>query len=72
MNRKLSEVLVYVVCFCLIYLSVFGAETIKSDERSNSYLGHILVILFFTITGRYIALKYEYLKSVLIQIRQWS
>ena len=39
--------IVYIICFCLIYLSVFGAETIKSDERSNRYFGHMLVSLFY-------------------------
>ena len=28
------------------YLSVFGSETIESDERSNRYFGHILVNSF--------------------------
>ena len=37
--------IVYLVCFCLIYLTVFGAETIKSDESSNRNFGQILVPL---------------------------
>ena len=42
-NQSSNLKFVHIVCFCLIYLSVFGAETIKSDERPNIYFGHILV-----------------------------
>ena len=38
--------IVCIVRFCLIYISVFGAEAIMSDERSNRYFRHILVTLF--------------------------
>ena len=59
----------YIVWFCLIYLSVFGAETIKADESQIDILDTFKLLYFVTIASEH---RSEYLKFVLIQIHKWS